>query len=47
MNQKDRASVIEAFGKPSTAPKVLLISLKAGGTGLNLFVMAKQNKYIG
>lgn len=36
MNQKERASVIEAFGKPSTEPKVLLISLKAGGVGLNL-----------
>lgn len=36
MSQKDRASVVEEFGKPTKRPRVLLISLKAGGVGLNL-----------
>ncbi|WVQ80640.1 hypothetical protein IAT38_002745 [Cryptococcus sp. DSM 104549] len=36
MSQAQRASTIEAFGKKTDEPLLLLISLKAGGVGLNL-----------
>ncbi|KZV84501.1 hypothetical protein EXIGLDRAFT_741898 [Exidia glandulosa HHB12029] len=36
MNIKKRAEVIEEFKRPTQKPKVLAISLKAGGVGLNL-----------
>ncbi|EIW70729.1 hypothetical protein TREMEDRAFT_43337 [Tremella mesenterica DSM 1558] len=36
MSQAQRATTIEEFGKKSKEPVVLLISLKAGGVGLNL-----------
>lgn len=36
MSQAQRASTVEEFGQPSREPVVLLISLKAGGVGLNL-----------
>lgn len=35
MSQKERATVIDAFTRGKNS-QVLLISLKAGGTGLNL-----------
>lgn len=36
MSQAQRATTIEQFGKKTKEPLVLLISLKAGGVGLNL-----------
>ncbi len=42
MNQKERAAVVEEFAKPSKSPKILLISLKAGGTGLNLTMANRE-----
>jgi DNA repair protein RAD5 len=36
MSQAQRATTIEEFGKKSREPLILLISLKAGGVGLNL-----------
>lgn len=36
MDVKKKSSAISAFKAPSTQPKVLIISLKAGGVGLNL-----------
>ncbi|WVQ99319.1 hypothetical protein IAU59_006451 [Kwoniella sp. CBS 9459] len=36
MSQAQRAATIEEFGKKSKEPLILLISLKAGGVGLNL-----------
>jgi SNF2 family DNA or RNA helicase len=36
MDQKARAAVIDEFAKPSKTPQIMLISLKAGGVGLNL-----------
>lgn len=36
MSQSQRATTVEQFGKPSKEPVILLISLKAGGVGLNL-----------
>nr|XP_019046210.1 DNA repair protein RAD5 [Kwoniella bestiolae CBS 10118]OCF25140.1 DNA repair protein RAD5 [Kwoniella bestiolae CBS 10118] len=36
MSQAQRAATIEEFGKKTKEPLVLLISLKAGGVGLNL-----------
>lgn len=41
MNQAERAKVLEAFRNDSTVGGVMLISLKAGGVGLNL-VSASQ-----
>ena len=38
MSQSQRAATIEEFGKASKEPVILLISLKAGGVGLNLQV---------
>ncbi|KAJ8084639.1 DNA helicase rad5 [Marasmius tenuissimus] len=38
MDIKKRTAAIAAFKKPSRTPKVALISLKAGGVGLNLTV---------
>jgi DNA repair protein RAD5 len=38
MSQAQRANCIEQFGKASREPLILLISLKAGGVGLNLYV---------
>lgn len=38
MDQKARVAVVDEFTKPSKAPKIMLISLKAGGVGLNLLV---------
>lgn len=40
MDQKARAAVIDEFAKPSKTPQIMLISLKAGGVGLNLLVPA-------
>ncbi|KAJ3570626.1 hypothetical protein NP233_g4279 [Leucocoprinus birnbaumii] len=36
MDVKKKSSTISAFKEPSNQPKVLIISLKAGGVGLNL-----------
>ncbi|WVQ88936.1 DNA repair protein RAD5 [Cryptococcus gattii] len=36
MSQAQRASTIEEFGRKTNEPLILLISLKAGGVGLNL-----------
>lgn len=36
MDVKKKAAAISAFKSPSDAPKVLAISLKAGGVGLNV-----------
>lgn len=36
MTQNQRAATIEEFGQRHDEPVVLLISLKAGGVGLNL-----------
>lgn len=36
MSLVQRAATVEEFGKTSKEPAVLLISLKAGGVGLNL-----------
>ena len=36
MSQAQRAATVESFSKPSKEPLILLISLKAGGVGLNL-----------
>lgn len=36
MSQAQRATTIEEFGKELKEPLILLISLKAGGVGLNL-----------
>lgn len=36
MSQQQRAATVEEFGQPANEPVVLLISLKAGGVGLNL-----------
>lgn len=36
MSQAQRASTIEEFGRKTNGPLILLISLKAGGVGLNL-----------
>jgi DNA repair protein RAD5 len=36
MSQAQRAATIEEFGKKTKEPVILLISLKAGGVGLNL-----------
>ncbi|KAJ9095987.1 hypothetical protein QFC21_005350 [Naganishia friedmannii] len=44
MDQKARAAVVDEFTKPSKVPKILLISLKAGGVGLNLTMANRQNK---
>jgi hypothetical protein len=38
MSQPQRAATVESFGKPTKEPLILLISLKAGGVGLNLYV---------
>jgi DNA repair protein RAD5 len=39
MSQAQRAATIDEFGKKSKEPVILLISLKAGGVGLNLYVL--------
>lgn len=36
MSQAQRANTIEEFGQKTDEPLILLISLKAGGVGLNL-----------
>lgn len=36
MSQAQRAATVDEFGKKSKEPVILLISLKAGGVGLNL-----------
>ncbi|GMK59160.1 hypothetical protein CspeluHIS016_0701750 [Cutaneotrichosporon spelunceum] len=36
MSQQQRAACVDEFGQPGNEPVVLLISLKAGGVGLNL-----------
>jgi len=36
MDVKKKSSVISAFKAPSNEPKILIISLKAGGVGLNV-----------
>ncbi|KZO93169.1 hypothetical protein CALVIDRAFT_486163 [Calocera viscosa TUFC12733] len=36
MSQKERTRALEEFAKPTRSPKVFLISLRAGGVGLNL-----------
>lgn len=36
MSQAQRANTIEEFGRKTNEPLILLISLKAGGVGLNL-----------
>lgn len=42
MSQAHRAATVEQFGEPSTEPTVLLISLKAGGVGLNLTMANRE-----
>ena len=44
MSQPQRAATVEAFGKPTKEPLVLLISLKAGGVGLNLYVKSMNQR---
>ena len=46
MSQAQRATTIEEFGKKVKEPLVLLISLKAGGVGLNL-TMANRKCWCG
>jgi hypothetical protein len=36
MDMKKRGAAIAEFRSPSTSPKVMIISLKAGGVGLNV-----------
>ena len=36
MVEKQRTKALEEFAKPSRKPKVFLISLRAGGVGLNV-----------
>lgn len=43
MNQPQRAATIEEFGKKSKEPVILLISLKAGGVGLNLTMANRES----
>ena len=42
MSQAQRATTIEEFGKEIKEPLILLISLKAGGVGLNLTMANRQ-----
>jgi hypothetical protein len=42
MSQAQRATTIEEFGKKSKEPLILLISLKAGGVGLNLTMANRE-----
>jgi DNA repair protein RAD5 len=42
MSQAQRAATVEEFGQPSKEPVVLLISLKAGGVGLNLTMANRE-----
>lgn len=44
MSQAQRATTIEEFGKKTNEPLILLISLKAGGVGLNLSVVSFFSK---
>lgn len=44
MSQQQRATTIEEFGKDLKEPLILLISLKAGGVGLNL-TMANRTSH--
>lgn len=43
MSQAQRATTIEEFGKKTKEPLVLLISLKAGGVGLNLTMANRES----
>ena len=43
MSQAQRALTIEEFGKKTKQPLVLLISLKAGGVGLNLTMANRES----
>lgn len=45
MSQAQRAATVEQFGEPCSEPTVLLISLKAGGVGLNL-TMANRELFV-
>jgi len=36
MIEKQRTKALEEFARPSRKPKVFLISLRAGGVGLNV-----------
>lgn len=42
MSQQQRAATIEQFGKKNKEPVILLISLKAGGVGLNLTMANRE-----
>ena len=42
MSQAQRATTIEEFGKEIKEPLILLISLKAGGVGLNLTMANRE-----
>jgi DNA repair protein RAD5 len=44
MSQAQRATTIEEFGKEVKEPLILLISLKAGGVGLNLTMANRKYK---
>jgi hypothetical protein len=46
MDQRARAAVVDEFTKPSKVPKILLISLKAGGVGLNLLVACDSSRCV-
>lgn len=43
MSQAQRATTIEEFGKKNKEPLILLISLKAGGVGLNLTMANRES----
>jgi DNA repair protein RAD5 len=43
MSQQQRAACVEEFGQPANEPVVLLISLKAGGVGLNLTMANRES----
>lgn len=43
MSQAQRAATIEQFGKKTREPLILLISLKAGGVGLNLTMANRES----
>jgi len=45
MSQAQRATTIEEFGKDIKEPLILLISLKAGGVGLNLTMANRESAH--
>ncbi len=45
MDVKKRSDTVSAFKKPSKQPKVLIISLQAGGVGLNVRLLVFTVKH--